>query len=111
MLLKAIIERFAIDNESCSMFYKILLEEFSIGYHIVIKEKCTGYILKIIKRLDEKLLVSLQASLETFLKQNFFLTEPNKVRGTEIAEYLISKLEEDLISPFIFQEFIGESGK
>jgi hypothetical protein len=33
MLLKAFIDRFAIDTESISQFYKILLEEFQVASH------------------------------------------------------------------------------
>jgi len=49
MLLKAFIDRFAVDTESISLFYKVLIEEFSIAANGLIKDKCIDYLGKVVK--------------------------------------------------------------
>ena len=98
MLLKAFIERFAIDTESLSQFYKIIIEEFNQAQHMVIKDKCVEYMFKVIKRIDKQLLVSLQNSLELILKNNYFANEDNRDKAVEIAEYLEEHLDESQIN-------------
>jgi hypothetical protein len=68
MLTKAFIDRFAIDTESISCFYKIYLEEFQVAAHLIIKDKCVDYLFRVLKRLDRQLLISVQNSLEVFLQ-------------------------------------------
>ncbi|CDW82096.1 UNKNOWN [Stylonychia lemnae] len=107
MLLKAFIERFAIDTESISQFYKIFIEEFQSAAHNVIKDKCIDYMFKILRRLDKPLLISIQNSLETVLKSNYFIQDNNRDKAIEIAEYLMECLDDDEINPYIYQEFLG----
>eukprot|EP00347_Sterkiella_histriomuscorum_P002617 403367450 len=107
MLLKAFIERFAIDTESISQFYKIFMEEFQSATHTVVKEKSIDYLFKVLKRLDKSMLISVQNSLETVLKSNYFLQDENRDKAVEIAEYLEEWLDEDQINTFIYQEFLG----
>lgn len=59
MLLKAFIDRFAVETESISLFYKVFIEEFSNAAHSLIKDKCIDYLSKVIKRLDKSLLGTL----------------------------------------------------
>lgn len=88
MLLKAFIERFAIDTESISQFYKTFIEEFQTAAHAIIKDKCIDYMFRVLKRLDKSLLLTVQNSLETVLKSNYFLQEDNRDKAVQIAEYL-----------------------
>ena len=109
MLLKAFIERFAIDTESISQFYKILMEEFQQAVHQTVKDKCIDYMFKIIKRLDKSLLITVQSSLEMVLRNIYFATDDNRDKAIDIAEYLEEHLSEDQINPYIVQEFLGYS--
>ncbi len=73
MLMKAFIDRFAVDTESISLFYKVLVEEFSTAAQTLIKDKSVDYMTRVVKRLDKQLLNSLQSSLETVLRNSYFL--------------------------------------
>jgi len=72
MLIKAFIDRFAFDGESVSMFYRSFLEEFSNSSAPLIKEKCTEYVFRLLRKLDNENLITFQDALETFLKATYF---------------------------------------
>ena len=59
MLLRAFVERFAIDTESISLFYKIFLDEFSSASHTIVKDHCVAHLNRVLRRLDHSLLVSI----------------------------------------------------
>ena len=53
-------------------------------------------------------MISVQQSLEIFLKSNYFIQEDNREKAVDIAEYLESVLEPEDINPYILSEFLGE---
>lgn len=65
------------------------------------------YLVKILLRIDKRLLITLQNSLEGVLKSNYFLQEENRNKAVMIAEFLYEYLDDEQMNPFIFQEFLG----
>ena len=109
MLMKAFIDRFAVETESISLFYKVLVEEFSTAAQTLIKDKCVDYLIRVVKRLDRQLLSSLQSSLESVLRNSYFLQEEARQKAVALAEYLEEHIAEDDMNSYIYTEFLAEN--
>ena len=88
MLLRAFIDRFATDNESIAAFYRIFLDEFQAATHMLVKEKTTDYIWRLVSRIEAGMLVSMQDSLEVFLFSGYFKDKERKPHAVKLATYL-----------------------